>query len=403
MNKFENLGLPESLLSNLKKIGFETPTPIQAGVIPHAISGKDVLGNAQTGTGKTAAFAIPAAIHLMKNSTNCVLILLPTRELAAQVLTDTLKIMGPALRVNSTLLIGGESADKQIKQIKMGPRLIVGTPGRINDHLKSRKLRLEFVDLLILDETDRMLDMGFGRQIETIISEISPAHQTLMLSATFPKNIMELSGKYLNNPQRVACGNENVVTDTIKQELMHTTDEDKYKILIELLDKQTDSVLVFTKTKYGAERLMKRLVKEKFAACALHGDMRQTKRDRSIADFRRKKCNVMVATDIAARGLDISHISCVINYDMPQAAEDYIHRIGRTGRAGTSGVAINLLTKKDHKLWREICKLLKTDSGLPPEPANDKKPTSTQNRRPRKPFKKRIKPGAKKLLTNKSM
>jgi len=219
--------------------------------------------------------------------------------------------------------------------------------------------------MLIIDETDRMLDMGFGKQLETIISELPMPHQTLMLSATFPKNIMELAGKYLNDPVRISIGEQNVVTDNLVQELVLTTDELKYSVLTELLDKQTDSVLIFAKTKYGTERLMNKLNRAKFSVCALHGDMNQNKRVRMTADFRSKKCNIMVATDIAARGLDISHIRTVINYDLPQAPEDYIHRIGRTARAGAAGVAINLLTKNDYSKWIAICKLLKIPTGLP--------------------------------------
>lgn len=368
MTTFNTLGIPEKIVSALNSAKYITPTPIQEQVIPAALAGHNILGNAQTGTGKTAAFAVPVIAHLMKNSTDIAVILLPTRELATQVLNETIRIMGNFIKIPSALLIGGAAADKQIKQIKMGARLIVGTPGRINDHLRSRKLRLEHANMLVLDETDRMLDMGFGKQIDSIIQEISPSRQTLMLSATFPKNIMALAGKYLTNPDRISVDAENTVTDTVSQELIHTTDELKYSILTDLLDKQPNSVLVFTKTKYGAERLSKKLQRENFSACSLHGDLSQAKRDRAIREFKTQKCTIMIATDIAARGLDIEHIDTVINYDLPQAAEDYIHRIGRTGRAGRSGHAISFMIKSEYQKWRDICKLLKTDSGLPDEP-----------------------------------
>ena len=377
MKAFDNLGIPSEILVKLTHLGYETPTPIQEQVIPVALAGGDVLGNAQTGTGKTASFAIPGAAHLIKNKSNRILILLPTRELAAQVLAESIKFIGKS--IPTALLIGGDSMTKQLKQLKQNPRLIVGTPGRINDHLKQKTLNFENTNMLVLDETDRMLDMGFGKQLETIIARMPMVRQTLMLSATFPKNIMDLAGKYLNNPTRISVAAENTVTDNITQELIETTDELKYSVLVELLDKQPSSVLVFSKTKYGTERLMKRLLRDKFSVCGLHGDMSQAKREKMITDFRNKKCTTMVATDIAARGLDISHIGTVINYDLPQAAEDYIHRIGRTARAGTAGTAINLLTKKDHKIWRDICKLLKTDSGLP----NDVAPKANKsNKRP---------------------
>lgn len=365
MKTFDTLGIPNQIMAVLAESKYVNPTPIQEKVIPTALAGRDILGNAQTGTGKTAAFGIPAIAHLLKNDTDVVLILLPTRELASQVLVEIVKIMGNLIKIPTALLIGGDSMDKQLRQLKMGARLIVGTPGRINDHLNKRKLRLGRTGMLIIDETDRMLDMGFGKQLETIISELPMPHQTLMLSATFPKNIMELAGKYLNDPVRISIGEQNVVTDNLVQELVLTTDELKYSVLTELLDKQTDSVLIFAKTKYGTERLMNKLNRAKFSVCALHGDMNQNKRVRMTSDFRSKKCNIMVATDIAARGLDISHIRTVINYDLPQAPEDYIHRIGRTARAGSAGVAVNLLTKNDYSKWIAICKLLKISTGLP--------------------------------------
>lgn len=390
MKTFDNLGIPKKILSVLAESKYINPTPIQEQVIPVALDGKDVLGNAQTGTGKTAAFAIPAIAHLLKNDTDIVLILLPTRELASQVLVESTKIMGKLIKIPTALLIGGDSMDKQLRQLKMGARLIVGTPGRINDHLRQRKLRLGRTGMLIIDETDRMLDMGFGKQLETIIAELPIPHQTLMLSATFPKNIMELAGKYLKDPVRISAGEQNVATDNLTQEVIHTTDELKYSVLTELLDKQPESVLIFAKTKYGTERLMKKLHMAKFSVCALHGDMNQNKRVRMTAEFRSKKCNIMVATDIAARGLDISHIGTVINYDLPQAPEDYIHRIGRTARAGATGVAINLLTKNDYSKWIDICKLLKIPSGLPEDvkiglkkESGNKKNNGNRNKRPR--------------------
>ncbi len=398
MKKFSDLGIPSKILGMLDQSKYINPTPVQEAVIPIALDGRDVLGSAQTGTGKTAAFGIPAIAHLLKDNKNQVLILLPTRELASQVLIEISKIMGKDAIIPSALLIGGDSMEKQLRQIKAGARLVVGTPGRINDHLKQKTLKLTSANMLVLDETDRMLDMGFGKQLETIVEKMPKDRQTLMLSATFPKNIMELAGVYLSNPERVAIGEANVVTDNITQELIHITDELKYAKLVELLDKQPGSVLVFVKTKHGTDRLMKKLHNDKFFVCALHGDMRQAKRDRMIAEFRSQKCLIMVATDIAARGLDISHIETVINYDLPQAAEDYIHRIGRTARAGANGAAINLLTEKDYGKWKDICKLLKIEHGLPNSESEDKKAESSdgakkkggRSRRPRGRAKKKF-------------
>lgn len=384
MKTFESLEIPKSILDSLAKLNFSEMTPIQEAVIPAALTGRDILGNAQTGTGKTAAFAIPAINFLINNPNNSVLVLLPTRELADQVLTEIKKMMG-ANKIPTALLIGGDSVSKQLNQLKAHPRIIVGTPGRIYDHLTRRVLKLSNTNFLVLDETDRMLDMGFVKQLEKIAEYLPETRQTIMLSATFPKNIMTLAEKYLNNPMRISIGEQNNVAENITQELIHTTDEKKYEVLLGLLDGRSGSVLVFVKTKHGADRLANRLSVAKFPVDTLHGGLAQGRRERVIRDFRNKKISILIATDIAARGLDISHIETVINFDMPMASEDYIHRIGRTARAGASGTAINLLTAKDHGLWRDICKLLKTSNELGPEPENRKKPTENKRWRPRTP------------------
>ena len=354
MNNFEALGLPETMLPALEAINFTIPTPIQAQAIPVAMEGHDILGSAQTGTGKTGAFAIPMIAHLLACPASSALILLPTRELARQVLDAADKMLGNRQKILSALLIGGDSMIKQLQQLKKKPRIIVGTPGRINDHLRQRTLKLDETDFLVLDETDRMLDMGFGAQLEQIAKYLPAARQTLMFSATLPANIISLSRKYLNNPVRIAVGATTAPAANIRQELIKTTDAAKYGELIN----REGSVLVFVKTKYGAERLAQKLAKENQAADAIHGDLRQSRREKVIAGFRQRKFRVLVATDIAARGLDIPHIESVINYDLPQCPEDYIHRIGRTARAGAAGTAVNLLTPKDASRWKEIYKLM---------------------------------------------
>ena len=358
MNNFEALGLPETMLPALEAINFTIPTPIQAQAIPVAMEGYDILGSAQTGTGKTGAFAIPMIAHLLACPASSALILLPTRELARQVLDAADKMLGNRQKILSALLIGGDSMIKQLQQLKKKPRIIVGTPGRINDHLRQRTLKLDETDFLVLDETDRMLDMGFGAQLEQIAKYLPAARQTLMFSATLPANIISLSRKYLNNPVRIAVGATTAPAANIRQELIKTTDAAKYGELINLLQNREGSVLVFVKTKYGAERLAQKLAKENQAADAIHGDLRQSRREKVIAGFRQRKFRVLVATDIAARGLDIPHIESVINYDLPQCPEDYIHRIGRTARAGAAGTAVNLLTPKDASRWKEIYKLM---------------------------------------------
>lgn len=358
MNNFEVLGLPETMLPALEAINFTIPTPIQAQAIPVAMEGHDILGSAQTGTGKTGAFTLPMIAHLLSCPASSALILLPTRELARQVLDAADKMLGNRQKILSALLIGGDSMIKQLQQLKKKPRIIVGTPGRINDHLRQGTLKLNETDFLVLDETDRMLDMGFGAQLEQIAKYLPAARQTLMFSATLPANIISLSRKYLNNPVRIAVGATTAPAANIRQELIKTTDAAKYGELINQLQNREGSVLVFVKTKYGAERLAQKLAKENQAADAIHGDLRQSRREKVITGFRQRKFRVLVATDIAARGLDIPHIESVINYDLPQCPEDYIHRIGRTARAGAAGTAINLLTPKDASRWKEIYKLM---------------------------------------------
>lgn len=358
MKNFDELNLPENIMQAIKAMNFKEPTPIQAQSIPVALDGKDIIGSAQTGTGKTAAFAIPMIAHLMKDDRSMALVLLPTRELAAQVLEAANNMLGKMNHIKSALLIGGDSMVKQLNQLKGKPRIIVGTPGRINDHLSRRSLKLNNANFLVLDETDRMLDMGFGIQLDEIAKYLPKERQTLMFSATLPKNIMALSKKYLTNPVRIACGQENQAMPNIKQEIIKTSEATKFIDLTTQLQTREGSILVFVKTKHGADKLAVRLSKEEHKAVAIHGDLRQSRRDKVIADFRKQKNRILVATDVAARGLDIPHIEHVINYDLPQCPEDYIHRIGRTARAGALGCAVNFLMSSDASKWKEIYKLM---------------------------------------------
>jgi superfamily II DNA/RNA helicase len=354
---FNAFGLPPKLLQALERMKFTTPTPIQEQAIPMAMEGRDILGSAQTGTGKTGAFGIPVIAKLTDNPQAAALIMTPTRELAAQVMA-ALQQMIPVPSIKTALLIGGEPMPKQFRQLQMHPRLIVGTPGRINDHLARGTLKLNNVRFLVLDETDRMLDMGFGIQIEKIVNHIPKERQTMLFSATLPPDIVKLSSKYMNNPQRISAGSTTDAAPNIEQELIHTTDVEKYTRLMEQLAKHKGSAIIFVKTKFGTEKLAAKLTRDNHRSDAIHGDLRQTRRDRVIQGFRDKKFRVLVATDLAARGLDVPHIELVINYDLPQAPEDYIHRIGRTARAGASGRAINMLTSADRIKWNAIQRLM---------------------------------------------
>ena len=354
MNDFIKFNLNEKLNKSLKNINFKIPTSIQAESIPLVLGGKDILGSAQTGTGKTAAFCIPMIELLLRSSKGSALIMIPTRELAKQVLDVVHSLLGFKSPINTVSLIGGELMSKQLSQLKRRPRIFVGTPGRINDHLERGTLNLHDTNFLVLDETDRMLDMGFEVQINKILKFVPPKRQTLMFSATIPDNIKKLSTKYLNNPIRVSVGGENVAAKNIKQEVIELKSDEKLIEIKKQILKREGSILVFVKTKYGSEKLAKSLFKDKFKAFALHGGLRQSKRNKVMKNFRDKKFRILIATDVAARGLDVPHIEHVINYDLPQMAEDFIHRIGRTARAGSLGVALSFVTKGDFLKWKEI-------------------------------------------------
>jgi superfamily II DNA/RNA helicase len=374
MSTFAEFSLPDTLLTTLKRMDYLTPTPIQAASIPAALAGKDVLGSAQTGTGKTAAFSVPMVAHLTDNRGSKALILAPTRELAEQVERVVMDLLKGQANISTALLIGGASILKQLSRLKRKPRVIIGTPGRINDHLERGSLVLDDVDYLVLDEMDRMLDMGFMPQIDRIVKHL-PEHQTLMFSATIPKRIEQFANRYMHEPVRVSMGDTHKPTDNIQQEVIQTTPGNKYNDLCKELAKREGSVIIFVKTKHATERLSEKLNDQGFSADAIHGDLRQSKRQRVIERFRRGDYTILVATDVAARGLDIPHVQHVINYDLPQVAEDYIHRIGRTGRAGAKGMALCLLTNEDRRLWQAIERLFQGhDSEVAPSRARPSRP-----------------------------
>ena len=366
MENFKLLKIEDSLKNSLEKMKFTKPTPIQAMSIPVALEGKDVLGTAQTGTGKTLAFSIPLINKLILDKNAFALVMCPTRELATQVMAAIKSIIGDRINIKTALLIGGEAMQKQLRQLGNRSRIIVGTPGRINDHLKRKSLNLSATKYLVLDETDRMLDMGFTPQIEMVLKFVPKDHQTLLFSATLPQNIVRISERYLNKPERISTGSTSVPIAKIKQETLQVFKENKYNELVDQFIARKGSILVFVKTKRGADKMVKRLKEEGHSADAIHGDLRQSKRDRVIASFRKGLKRILIATDVAARGLDIPLIQHVINYDLPQVPEDYVHRIGRTARAGTEGSALTFLTPDDRSMWNEIGKLI--DPNFKPAP-----------------------------------
>ena len=378
MENFKSLKIEDSLKNSLNKMNFTKPTPIQSMAIPVALEGKDILGTAQTGTGKTLAFSIPLINKLILDKNAFALVMCPTRELATQVMEAIKSIISDKINIKTALLIGGESMQKQLRQLGNRSRIIVGTPGRINDHLKRKSLNLSATKYLVLDETDRMLDMGFTPQIEMVLKFVPKSHQTLLFSATLPQNILRISERFLNKPERISTGATSVPIAKIKQEILQVFKENKYDELIDQFLARKGSILVFVKTKRSADKMVKRLKEEGYSADAIHGDLRQSKRDRVINSFRKGLKRILIATDVAARGLDIPLIQHVINYDLPQVPEDYVHRIGRTARAGSDGSALTFLTPDDRSMWNSINKLI--DPNFKPAPSGLRRNTKNKRR-----------------------
>ena len=387
MENFISIKIEDSLKHSLSKMNFIKPTPIQVMAIPVALQGKDILGTAQTGTGKTLAFSIPLINKLILDKNAFALVMCPTRELASQVMEAIKSIISDKINIRTALLIGGESMQKQLKQLSNRSRIIVGTPGRINDHLKRKSLNLSATKYLVLDETDRMLDMGFTPQIEMVLKFVPKNHQTLLFSATLPQNILRISERYLNKPERISSGSTSIPVAKIKQETLQVFKENKYDELIDQFLARKGSILVFVKTKRNADKMVKRLKEEGHSADAIHGDLRQSKRDRVINSFRKGLKRILIATDVAARGLDIPLIQHVINYDLPQVPEDYVHRIGRTARAGSEGSALTFLTPDDRSMWNSINKLI--NPNFKPAPSGLRNSSKTKRRGKRTNNKKR--------------
>jgi ATP-dependent RNA helicase DeaD len=358
MSKFALLGMPAHLVKALERLKITEPTPIQDATIPIALTGKDVLASAQTGSGKTIAYAVPLVMKLTGSPKSSALILAPTRELAVQVQNMLHDILGHDTSFRTALLIGGAPMFKQMKDLRRRPQLIVGTPGRINDHLERGSLVLDETRFLVIDEADRMLDMGFGIQLDRIAEYLPAERQTLMFSATLPPNIEKLSKKYLRDPHRITIKSSVQDAPKIKQEIVQTRGADKVNQLLKQLDERKGSIIVFVRTRRGADRLSRDLNLKGHKSDAIHGDLPQRRRERVLEGFRDSISRILVATDVAARGLDIPHVMHVINFDLPECPEDYIHRIGRTGRAGAEGNALCFITPEDGGKWRAISRLM---------------------------------------------
>lgn len=354
MNDFSIL--PEFLQEALKRLSITEPTPVQAGAVAPALQGRDVLATAQTGTGKTFAFLLPLAVRLNQNPAENALILSPTRELAQQTQNELKKLFSADFSLQTALVVGGDNIHKQYADLRDKPRVIIATPGRLLDHMGRKSVNLKNTRLLVLDETDRMLDMGFIDDMRRIASALPAPRQTMLFSATLPKEIEALAKEFLQNPVRVKIGSVVTPADLVVQEVVHVDVREKLPQLLHELKTRQGSVLIFTRTKHGAERLAKQLKLYGQKANALHGELRQNRRRQVLEFFRSGAVRILVATDLAARGIDVPHIAHVINYDLPQCPEDYIHRIGRTGRAGAVGAALSLISDDGQK-WKDICKV----------------------------------------------
>ncbi|QSA98037.1 DEAD/DEAH box helicase [Methylococcus sp. EFPC2] len=393
---FDTLGLSPELLRAVAEQGYAQPTPIQKQAIPVALEGRDLLAGAQTGTGKTAGFTLPILQRLSeappaRGESRAIraLILTPTRELAAQV-HESVAAYGKHLSLRSTVVFGGVGMTPQVDRLRKGVDILVATPGRLLDHARQKTVALDRVEIFVLDEADRMLDMGFIHDVRKIMSLLPRQRQNLLFSATFSDEIRSLSGQVLHNPVEVEVARRNATADTVDQRIYPIEKERKRALLSWLVgDGQWKQVLVFARTKHGADRLGRQLEQDGIRAAVLHGDKSQGARTKALEGFKSGKVAVLVATDIAARGLDIDQLPHVVNYELPNVPEDYVHRIGRTGRAGASGQAVSLVSEDEAKQLNAIERLLKrelpraTAPGFEPGFTLSSRPGNPAGRRPR--------------------
>lgn len=395
--QFADLGLADPLLRAIADAGYSTPTPIQAQAIPHVLSGKDLLAAAQTGTGKTAGFTLPI-LHLLLSEPAALrkpgrprcLILTPTRELTAQV-EESVKTYGRHTRIQSMVMFGGVNINPQITALRKPVDILVATPGRLLDHCSQKTVDLSGVEILVLDEADRMLDMGFIRDIRKILALLPKQRQNLLFSATFSDEIRELAKGVLHNATEVSVAARNTTAERVEQSVHLVPQSHKRDVLSHIIrESGWHQVLVFTRTKHGANRLAEKLVKDGLSAAAIHGNKSQAARTRALEGFKQGKVSVLVATDIAARGLDIDQLPQVVNFELPNVPEDYVHRIGRTGRAGAAGSAISLVDQEEIKYLRAIERLIKrpipqlpAPTGWTPSPASSASEDRPRQERPR--------------------
>ncbi|TVR07377.1 MAG: DEAD/DEAH box helicase [Salinarimonadaceae bacterium] len=383
MTNFTDFGLSAPILKALEGEGYVTPTPIQIQAIPLVLEGRDLQGIAQTGTGKTAAFALPILDHFSREAKptqrrGCrSLILSPTRELTSQI-ADNIRTYGRFLRLSTLVVFGGVPINRQIKALERGVDILVATPGRLLDLIDRRALTLEHVEILVLDEADQMLDLGFIHALRRVVKLVPKERQTLFFSATMPKTIATLADDFLTNPAKVAVKPSATTAERVNQQVMYVSTGQKQGLLAHVLNNEPiERALVFTRTKHGADRVVKLLARDNIVAAAIHGNKSQGQRERALAEFRTGACRVLIATDIAARGIDVDGVSHVINFELPNVPESYVHRIGRTARAGADGIAMSFCNGEERAYLRDIQRTTRQDipvvalpKGFTPEPEN---------------------------------
>ena len=390
MQKFDEMPLHESILRNVKDAGYETPTPIQAQAIPFLLEGHDLLGIAQTGTGKTAAFSLPILNYLARNPLRPgpleprVLILAPTRELSSQI-KESIVVYGKTLHLKTAVIFGGVGQGAQVQSLRNGLDILVATPGRLLDLMNQGHVRLGKVEIFVLDEADRMLDMGFINDVRKIVAKLPEKKQTLLFSATMPPEIATLAAKLLKNPKRVEVTPQSTTVERINQKLIFCKKADKYQLLRKILQEESvELTLVFTRTKHGANKIVDYLNHHQIQCAAIHGNKSQSAREQALDNFKKGKIKVLVATDIAARGIDVQGVSHVVNFDLPVEAESYVHRIGRTARAGKDGTAISFCDETENDALKRIERAIKLR--LPSENFVGVPEASVKSSRPAKPF-----------------
>jgi len=365
--RFEDYPFREGLKKDISAAGYEAPTPVQAACIPHALAGKDVIGLAQTGTGKTAAFALPIIERVADEAEMRALVLTPTRELAQQV-SGAFATLGRSSGIRVATLVGGVPMEKDWKALVSWPNVLVATPGRLIDHIESGSVSLKGIQVFVVDEADRMHDMGFLPQLERIVRELPEGRQTMMFTATMDREVERLVQRHMRSPITVQVGRRSAPAERAQQQLFETHESGKTPLLLSLLRASSGRVLVFVRTKRGVDRLARAVTARHRGVARLHSDRAQNQRDEAMAGFREGRYRIMIATDVAARGLDVAEIEHVINYDFPRSAEDYVHRIGRTARVGATGLATSFVTGSDRRLLPALERLVGARLQLVPSP-----------------------------------